>query len=101
MIFGNNPKGDMFRSGAISFFGDGTSSFRSGNMLFDDKNPSVKSGNMLFGRKGTIMKMGSNMYSTPNGTYTRSGSVLFGPNGKSWSGITSDEDCEDIINHDL
>lgn len=41
------------------------------------------------------------MFFTPNGMYHRSGSMLFGPNGQSWTGLESVEDAKVVIMNDL
>jgi hypothetical protein len=55
---------------------------------------------MLFGSNGVTISKSGNTFYAGNTTYTRSGGMLISSNGKTWSGIKSDSDCEAIIMHD-
>lgn len=79
------PDGVMINSGNMSFRSDGSTIHKSGNILFGPKGNMCKSGNMWFGNKN----------------YTRSGSMLFCSDERSWTGVNSDADAELIIKLDM
>lgn len=101
MIFGNN--GDSYSKAGNTTFKSGKnpgSVFHSGDMAFgSDGSFRSDAGDMSFGSGGTISKAG-NTYFKNGKTYTRSGNMLFGPDGKSWSGDLDDQSIRDIISGD-
>ena len=101
MIFGNSGK-NMIRVGNMDMFSDGTTQSHAGGAIFSQSGISHRSGNTLFHKngKGMSVKTG-NRFMTPKGTWTKSGNMLFGPNGQTFFGVTSDDDAWSIINKNI
>lgn len=98
MIFGNNGK-NMIRAGIMDMFSDGTTQSHVGDSIFSQSGISHRSGNTLFHENGKGISMKTeNRFMTPKGTWTRSGNMLFGPNGQTFFGVISDDDAWSIIN---
>ncbi len=99
MIFSNNGK-SISKSGDTYFTDKGIVQ-KSGNMFFGPNASSAsETGNTIFGSKGIISVSGNCIYA-PNGMYHLSGSILWGPNGKSWSGVGSIEDAKVLVLNDM
>jgi hypothetical protein len=45
--------------------------------------------------------MNGNTFHGPDGVYTLSNGILYGPNGQSWSGVNNTQDAMNIIAHKL
>ena len=100
MIFG--PNGETIEKTDDSYFTKDGYVHKSGSMYFGPNGQSANDiGGMLFTRQGTITPIGGNMFMTPKGTYNLSGSLLYDPDGRSWSGVKSVEDAKVIIMQDL
>lgn len=97
MIFGNDGK-NMYKSGNLDMFGDGTIQAHIGNSIFSQDGASQRIGNSLIHANAGISTKVGNTFTTPKGMWTRSGNMLFGPNGQVFSGVTSDDDAWSIIN---
>ncbi len=98
MIFGNDGN-ILNNSGNIDFFSDGKTQVRADNAIYGSNSVSNRSGDILFTSSGPVSHSGNCFYA-PDGIYVKSGTTLFGPNGKSFNGISSDDDVFSIINHE-
>lgn len=100
VIFGNDGN-------ACSKIGDVTFQNRAGGNIdsiehigksaFSRKGTRHDQGDVSFGN--SIITKSGDVYFCNGNSYQKCGDVLFGPNGKSWSGPMTDTDIRDIISH--
>lgn len=81
-----------------------------GSSIFSKNGTAERVGETLFGPDGSMMTdncssvLGSrgpaniigNTINTAHGTYTLIGNMLYGPNGQTWSGVSSMDEAKDI-----
>lgn len=101
IIFGSDGN-NVYKDGdKTRFYGNGA-----GETMFNSGNKSTGPGGSLYedrtfnsyGGRG-ITRAGSNFYSGGM-QYTRNGNYLYRSDGKSWYGVSSDQDVLGIIAHD-
>lgn len=98
MIIGNN--GTTIGSDKNNiYFNDGT--MTKGSNAFGSANgTTLHDENRLWTNSGTVLKSGNN-FTSAKGTYNwSSNGMLYGPNGKTWSGVNSAQDAQAIIAHE-
>ena len=91
MIFG--PKGKNFsRVGSDLFGSDGDVYHDEGDVVFGPRGRNIsRVGSTSFlSHGGTVSRVGETWYG-PRGSYSLIGSTLYGPGGRTWSGVSPSE----------
>ena len=94
MIFGNDGDSIM-QAGSSYLTNDGAYTG-----IGPDGASALDLGAAVIGSGGTAAVSGSSIL-TSHGAYTLTGNVLFGPDGKTWSGVSSMEQAKDIVAMDI
>ena len=101
-IFSN--KGDRVEKNGSGYWKNGKGYVKNGDAMFGtDGSSSIKNGNTIFGGPQTGGRMNTigNTIHTDNDTYTLIGDMLTGINGKTWYGVSSIEEAEDILRMEM
>ncbi len=90
-------KGDLVTWNGGSVFSKNGIAEHVGESLFDPGGSMMTdNGCSVMGNQGLINVVG-NTIQTNRGTYTLIGNMLYGPNGQTWSGVSSISEAKDIV----
>ena len=72
---------------------------KNGNILFgpDFSRAAIDNGNIVHTRNDTIRIVGNTLFTGNGDRYILNGSILFGPHGETWHGVSSMEDAKAIV----
>lgn len=91
-----SKKGNLVTWNGSSFFSKNGTAERVGETLFGpDGSMMTDNGSSVLGSRGPANIIG-NTINTAHGTYTLIGNILYGPNGQTWSGVSSMDEAKDI-----
>ncbi|MBO4377965.1 MAG: hypothetical protein J5889_03325 [Clostridia bacterium] len=91
-----SKKGNLVTWNGSSIFSKNGTAERVGETLFGpDGSMMTDNGSSVLGSRGPANII-SNTINTAHGTYTLIGNMLYGPNGQTWSGVSSMDEAKDI-----
>ena len=91
-----SKKGDLVTWNGSSVFSKNGAAEHVGETLFGpDGSMMTSNGSSVLGNRRTANIIG-NSINTARGTYTLIGNMLYGPNGHTWSGVSSMDEAKDI-----
>ena len=95
-LYGDLKKGDLVTWNGGSVFSENGIAEHVGESLFgSDGSMMTDNGCSVIGDQGFTNIIGNTIH-TNRGTYTLIGNMLYGPNGQTWSGVSSINEAKDI-----
>ena len=92
-----SKKGDLITWNGGSVFSENGIAEHVGESLFgSDGSMMTDNGCSVIGNQGFTNIIGNTIH-TNRGTYTLIGNMLYGPNGQTWSGVSSINEAKDIV----